>query len=177
MAKTRQQKEAGVGQLVDKLNKAKSVVFADYRGLNMKQLSQIRNQLSEQNAEFTVIKNSLLKLAFKASSVKPPDSIFQGPLGTVFVYDEEIRPITTVTKALKEFARGSIKGGLFEGGYIEVSEVQKLASLPSKEELMGKLVGGLGASLYGMLGVLSTNLRNLVFALDQIIISKGGERL
>lgn len=175
MPKTRAQKEETVTLLSDKLTRAKSVVFADYKGLSMSQLSDIRNTLRDQGAEFSVTKNNLLKLATPASNLQLPDSVFEGPLATLFAYDDQISPIKSLVKALKDYSLGSIKGGVFEGEFMDQYKINSLAALPSKDELRAKVVGSLGAPLYGIVGVLQANLRNLVYALDQIRVSKGGE--
>ena len=175
MPKTRLQKEETVTILTDKLSRAKSVVFADYKGLTMSALSDIRKQLREQDAEFGITKNNLLKIALKNSNISANDSISEGPTATLFSYEDEISPIKVLTKAIKDAQIGSIKGGFLNGEFIDQYTVNKIASLPSKDELRAKTVGILVAPLRGIVSVLNGNLRNLVYALDQIRISKGGE--
>lgn len=184
MPKTRQQKEETIQQLTDKLKRAKSVVFADYKGLNMSQLSALRTALHQTEAEFTVTKNNLLKLALKNS---PPaarsagglsianSQLFQGPTATLFSYAEEVSPMKILVKALKDAGVGAIKMGLLDGQVMDNLQINRLAQLPSKDELRAKVVGSLGAPLYGIVGVLQGNLRNLVYVLDQIRQQKGGE--
>ncbi|MBI2021376.1 50S ribosomal protein L10 [Candidatus Daviesbacteria bacterium] len=172
MPKTRAQKEQIVKGLTDKLDRAKSVVFVDYKGLTMSQLSDLRSKLREVGAEFTITKNSLLKLA--STPYKLPPTNYQGPIATLFSYEDEITPIKILTKAIKDAQIGSVKLGIFNGELIDNVIVQKLASLPSKEELRANIVGSLGAPLYGIVGVLQANLRNLVYALDQIRVMRGG---
>lgn len=176
MPKTRTQKQDLVIQLKDKLSKAKSVVFADYKGLKMSQLSILRKDLRDQKSEFTITKNSLLKLALSTIH-HPPSTIqlFEGPIATLFSYDDEITPIKTLVKALKDNQTGKVKAGIFEGEFVSDLEIGKLAALPSKQELKVQVVGSLGAPLYGIVGVLQANLRNLVYVLDQIKNSKGGD--
>lgn len=176
MAKTRQQKEATVQILTDKFSQAKSVVFADYQGLTMKQLSELRNKLRDQEAEFTITKDSLSKLALKQAHLDlSDDSIQAGPTATLFSYDDQISPIKTLVKALKDAGLGKVKGGFLGSDFVDAIAVNRLANLPSKHELQGKVVGVLVAPLSGMVNVLQGNLRNLVYALDQIRIQKGGE--
>ena len=93
--KTRQQKEETVAKLVEKLGKAKAIVFADYKGLSMKQLSDLRNSLSDVNGEFNITKNTLLKRAM-------PEANLEGPTATLFAYDDEISPIKILVKAFKD---------------------------------------------------------------------------
>ncbi|TSC66700.1 MAG: large subunit ribosomal protein L10 [Microgenomates group bacterium Gr01-1014_80] len=188
MAKTRQQKEEDLSKLKDKFGRAKSVVFADYRGLNMKQLSELRNKLHDQDAEFTVTKNTLLERAFPgiASSPSAPrndviaserssrGNLFNGPTATLFAYDDEISPIKLLVKALKDAGIGKVKSGLLGTESLDEFKVNQLAELPAKDELRAKTVGVLAAPLQGIVGVLQANLRNLVYALSEIQKAKGG---
>lgn len=175
MPKTRQQKQDLVTKLTEKLSQAKSVVFTDYKGLTMAQLTDLRNKLRELGAEFTITKNNLLKLALKNSQLTIDNGqLFEGPTATLFANDDEISPIKILVKALKDTAIGSIKSGIFEDELIDDVMIQKLASLPSKDELRAKVVMSLTSPLYGIVGVLQANLRNLVYALEQIKVIKGG---
>jgi large subunit ribosomal protein L10 len=176
MPKTRQQKEDIAIKITDKLSRSKSVVFADYQGLTMSEFGALRDQLREVGAEFSVTKNNLLKIALENSKLSTPNSEFlNGPIATLFAYKDEIAPIKVLVKALKDAQKGQIKGGIMEGEYLDQYSVTKLSTLPSKDELRAKVVGSLGAPLYGIVGVLQANLRNLVYALDQIRVAKGGE--
>ena len=167
MPKTRAQKEQIVQTLTDKLNRAKSVVFADFRGLTMKQLSDLRDKLREQNAEFTITKNTLLERALPSSSL-------EGPTAALFAYDDEISPIKILVKVLKDNSLGKVKLGFLGTDSLDEAKILQLASLPTKDELRAKTVGILVAPLQGIVGVLMGNLRNLAYALDQIRIQKGG---
>jgi len=95
MAKTRQQKIETVKNLSEKFSRAKSVVFTDYKGLTMKQLSDLRSKLAEVQSEFTITKNTLLNKA-------NPEINLQGPTATLFGFDDEISPIKLLVKALKD---------------------------------------------------------------------------
>ena len=174
MAKTRAQKEEIVKQIQEKLGKAKSVVFADYRGLTMKQLSDLRNKLRDLDAEFTITKNTLLDRALPSSNLQLPSSSLEGPTATLFAYDDEISPIKILVKTLKDAALGKVKLGFLGAESLDESKIQYLASLPSKDELRGQTVGVLAAPLQGMVSVLQGNLRNLVYALGQINKQRGG---
>lgn len=173
MPKTRVQKEETVTTLTDKFSKAKSVVFADYKGLTMASLSDMRSKFREQQSEFSITKNSLLKLA--STQYKLPGDVLQGPTATLFSFGDEISPIKILVKALKDAGVGSVKGGIMEGEFIDQYKVNTLSILPTKDELIAKVVGGLGSPLYGIVGVLQANIRNLVYVLDQVRISRGGE--
>lgn len=175
MPKTKVQKQNMVTDISDKLAKANSLVFADYQGLTMSQLSTIRNELALQSAEFTVTKNNLLKIALKNASQAFDDSVLVGPIATLFAFGDEISPIKVLTKAIKDNNIGKIKGGFIDGEFIDADKVNKLSQLPSKEQLRAQVVGTIAAPLYGLVNVLQGNIRNLVYAVEQIRIKKGGE--
>lgn len=175
MAKTRTQKEESVTKLTEKLGRAKAVVFTDYKGLNMKQLSDLRDKLREVNSEFAITKNTMLKRALPNSKLRTPNSELEGPTATLFAYDDEISPIKILVKTLKDTAIGKVKSGFLGETALNEAKIAQLATLPTKDELLGKTVGVLVAPLQGILSVLQGNLRNLVYALNQIKIAKGGD--
>lgn len=176
MPKTRAQKEDTIQKLTISLSQAKSIVFADYKGLNMSQLSDLREKLAEVGGKFSVTKNNLLKLALQKAQLKiDNEQLFEGPIATLIASNDEISPIKILVKSLKDYQMGSIKLGILEGEVLDQHKINQLAQLPTKDELRAKVVGGLGAPLYGIVGVLQANLRNLVYALDQIRVSRGGE--
>lgn len=172
MAKTRQQKQDIVTVLSDKLARAKSIVFADYQGLTMAQLSTLRGRLKEFQAEFSVTKNTLLKLAAENAKLGTGNlqtgNVLEGAVATLFAFDDEITPIKILVKAFGDFTKGKVKGGFLGWEYLDQYRVLALSDLPSKRELQGKMVGVLESPLQGIVGVLNANLRGLAYALDQI---------
>ncbi len=175
MSKTRAQKEINLAQLTQELAKAKAVVFADYKGMSMSQLSDLRNKLYDQQAKFTITKNTLLKIALRQSGKPVADDVLEGPVATLFAYDDEISPLKTLVKALKDNNIGKIKAGILGSELMDEYKVIKLSTLPSKDELRGKLVSVLAAPISGLQTVLFANIRNLVYALSAIQKSKGGD--
>ena len=175
MPKTRSQKEETVEILKEKLGKATALVFADYKGLSMKQLSELRDKLREVNSEFTITKNTLLERALPSSNLHLPPSSLDGPTATLFAYDDQISPIKILVKALKDAALGKVKMGFLGIEPLDEAKIIQLSTLPTKDELRGKFVGVLVAPLQGMISVLNGNLRNLVYAINQIKLQKGGE--
>ncbi len=183
MPKTRQQKEAVVVKLSEQLDKAKAVVFADYKGLTMKQLSDLRDKLRDVSGELTITKNTLLKKALPAGRQARPELELEGPTATLFAYDDEISPIKILVKSLKDAAIGKVKSGFLGETALDEARILQLATLPTKDELRGKTVGVLVAPLQGIVSVLQGNLRNLVYvvrelssvyALSEINRMKGG---
>jgi len=176
MPKTKIQKQAIVTDLTERVSKAKSMVFTDYQGMTMSQMQTLRQGLDDVSAQFSITKNNLLKIALKENGFKvDDDAVFSGPIATLFAYGDEIAPIKALTKALKDAGVGKTKAGFLAQEFLTNKQVNQLAELPSKDELRAKVVGALGSPLYGIVGVLQANLRNLVYALDAIRKQKGGE--
>lgn len=174
MAKTKQQKQQLVESYTEKLSRSKAVVFADFKGLKMSQLSNLRNKLRDQAAEFTITKNTLLQLALqKVKLPLPKQEVLKGPLATLFSYEDDVSPIKTLVKTFQDAQIGQLKGGILDAELLDAFTITRLANLPTKEELRAKIIGSLASPLYEMVGVLQANLRNLVFVLDQIKQQRG----
>jgi large subunit ribosomal protein L10 len=170
MPKTRLQKQESVLAITQKLEKAKAVVFADYKGLKMSQLSDLRKKLREQNAEFSITKNTLLEHALPSSKFQLPTPSLVGPTATLFAYDDQITPIKILVKAFKDYSMGKVKSGFLDSEVLDEEKIIQLSTLPSKDELRAALLGVLSSPLRGIASVLQVNLRNLVYALSQIQI-------
>ncbi|MDO8505210.1 MAG: 50S ribosomal protein L10 [bacterium] len=174
MAKTRAQKEQKLGELTDKLSKMKGAVLVDYRGLKVKDAQKIREKSWAEEIDYEVIKKTLLKLALKGASLEgavDPKSL-DGNIGLIVGYSDEAATAKFAASASKEVEAFKILGGLFEGKFVSASQVQMLAALPSRIELLGRLVGTIQAPVSGFVNVLAGNLRGLVQALNAIRESK-----
>ena len=113
-----------------------------------------------------VAKNTLTKIAADAQEINGLDSVLEGPTALVFAYDDPAQP----AKILRDFARSSrilqIKAGVLEGNVLTADQVADIADLPSREELVAKVVGGISSPLYGLVGVLSGPVRSLTYVLQ-----------
>ena len=177
MAKSsaRVKKEEIVKKLADKLGSAKSVVLADYQGLNVGAFQEVKNQLEKDEAEFTVAKNTLIDLASKQAGLNIPSEALKGPTALMLAYGDQITPIKDMMRLAKVHGdKPKPKIGFLGTELISVEKIKQLALIPSKTELQANLVGALASPIQGIVGVLGGNLRNLVYALDQIQKSKGG---
>ncbi|MEZ4086857.1 MAG: 50S ribosomal protein L10 [Candidatus Gracilibacteria bacterium] len=163
MAITKDQKKEILKDLDDKFGRSKAVYFADYRGLSVKDIANLRKALREEGVDFRVAKKTLMQLSLKNSDLpEAPSEVMQGPVGAAFGYDDVVMAV----KTLHNFSKGNdnlkILGGLVEGKFITQAEAVELAKLPSREELLAKLVGSMKAPVSGFYGVTSGLLRGLV---------------
>ena len=169
MAKTKQQKEEVVKSIEEKLGKTKAVVFTNFDGLNVEETNELRNILRENKIDYTVAKRTLLKLAFKKAGLKDVDiDQLTGGLGIAFGYDDEVLPAKTLSLFAKKHPALKLVGGIFEKKFIDKLKVKELANLPSKDELLAKIVWLFNYPASGFVNVLAGNIRSLVYALQAI---------
>jgi large subunit ribosomal protein L10 len=142
----RAEKQAAVTEIVESFNDAAGAVLTEYRGLTVKELQELRRSLGE-NANYAVVKNTLAKLAAKEAGIDGFDELLSGPTAIAFINGD----VVEAAKGLRDFAKANpalvIKGGILDGQPLDAKEIAKLASLESREVLMGKLAGAMLASL------------------------------
>lgn len=173
MAKTRQQKEQNVKDLTEKLKKAKSLVFVNFDGLKVKEIEELRKNCRAENIDYLVTKKTLMKKAFKDAGLKDIDpKSFEKEVATVFSYEDEVAPARIIQDFAKEHEALVAFGGVLEGQFVEQNKIIELSKLPSKDELLAKVVGSIKAPVSGFVNVLSGNLRNLVYVLNAVKDSK-----
>lgn len=165
MAKTRQQKEEMLAKISSDLASKKAVIV-DYKGLSVSEIEDLRNSLEEQGVKFSVIKNTLAKIALDEQKIEVDKEILTRPLAIAFSDDE-----VAGSKGVKQFAKDhealEVLGGIIENKFVPESTISALSLLPSREELYAKVVGSISAPLSGMVNVLAGNIRGLVSVLKQ----------
>lgn len=145
-----------------------TVILTEYRGLTVQQLSELRRQLKAVSAEYRVVKNRLARLAIRGSPLEGLGPHLVGPTGIAWTRRDPVG----LAKAIQGFARGapalSVRAGYVEGQVVPPEGIRSLADLPSREVLLGQLVGGLQAPLAALVATLDGLLRSLVVALEQV---------
>lgn len=161
-----QAKVESVAALKERLGAAETAVLTEYRGLTVRQLSDLRKQLKAAAAEYKVVKNRLARLAVKDSPLDPLGTHFKGPMGLVFTRQDPV----AVAKALQAFVKNNpaltIKLGLVEGKVLQPAELKALADLPSKEQLRAQIVGALQGPMSQLVSLLQAPMRQLVYVLE-----------
>lgn len=166
MALSREKKEQLVEDLGQKLSRSKALIMADYRGLNMGELTMLRNKLREVDTGFHVVKNSLVKLAMEEVGLPWEGILFDGPTAIGFCYDEVPASAKVIVDFSSEHKELAIRGGLLGDELLSAARVADLASLPSAEVLIAQLVARMAGPLVGLVNVLSAPMRNLVYVLE-----------
>ncbi|MFN2461906.1 MAG: 50S ribosomal protein L10 [Candidatus Velthaea sp.] len=161
-------KEATIEELRQKLAGAKNLFFTNYAGLTVGEITKLRAELRKDGSTYAVIKNSLFSIAAGKDVAQALEAYLSGPTGVVFAGEDPVGP----AKALKTFSDGTkplaVKAAWIDGKVADTAQVNVLAALPPKPELLGKLVGSLKSPLYGLVMVLSGNQSGLVRALNAI---------
>jgi large subunit ribosomal protein L10 len=164
----RSEKERVVAELAERLRSAETLMVADYRGLTMPEIDELRTRLLEAGARFTVVKNTLTKLAAEQAGTNEVLELIDGPTAIAFL-DAEGDPVAAA-KVLNETARAHdvlvIRGGILEGSVVGEAEIKRLATLPAADVLRAQLVGALSAPMATIVGVFSAPLRDLVGVLQ-----------
>ncbi|HEY2555204.1 MAG TPA: 50S ribosomal protein L10, partial [Candidatus Cybelea sp.] len=160
-------KEAAVGELAEKLASAKNLFFTDYAGLTVGEITKLRGELRKDGSTYAVVKNTLFRIA--AGDLAPQlEEFLAGPTGVVFAGQDPVAP----AKALKTFSdqvkKLSVKAAYIDGKIVDPKQVDVLAKLPPKIDLLAKLVGTIANPLRGLVTVLSGNQSGLVRVLDAI---------
>lgn len=168
-------KEQEVKEITELLKGSNLMILANYRGLNVTQMQTFRRDLRQYDSAFRVVKNTLTGIAANNAGLEDIRPFLEGPTAIVTSGEDPVGP----AKATQNFARTSrmleIKAGVLEGNLIPVSEVERLASLPPRQELLGKVVGTMNAPLVGLVGVLSGPVRSLAYVLQARADQIGGE--
>jgi large subunit ribosomal protein L10 len=173
----REQKEQVVEELTARLKAADTLLVADYRGLTMPQIDELRSRLLESGARFTVVKNTLTRRAAEAAGTDALLTLLDGPSAIAFL--EADGDMVAAAKALADSARETrvleIRGGILQGRAMTADEVETLAKLPPADVLRGQVLGAIVAPLTALAGLLNAPLQNLVGLIDARIEQLGGE--
>jgi large subunit ribosomal protein L10 len=163
-----------VAELTEVLSRSTLTILTDYRGLSVADLQNLRAQLRPHQAEVRVAKNTLTKIAARNNNLEALEPQLVGPTALVTAYDDPVQP----AKIVSDFARTSrilqIRAAMLEGAMISQAQIEDLANLPSKDVLIGRVVGGLSSPLYGIVGVLAGPIRALQYVLQARAEQLGG---
>jgi len=147
MNKNRQIKEAKVAEIREKLQQAKAVVLSDYQGLTVEEDTQLRKGLREAGVEYKVYKNNLVVLAAKELGIEGLEEYLEGPVSIAFGYEDATAPARILNNFAKDHKKIELKAGIVDGAVYNKVEIEKIATIPSKEVLIAKLLGSFKAPL------------------------------
>lgn len=166
-------KQAVVAQLKEQLESAKGVVLTSYKGLTVAQDTELRRELREAGVSYHVVKNTMLRIAAKEAGIEGIEEHLEGTTAFAFSTEDAVAPAKVICGFIKKNKLEdaevlTVKVGMVEGKVIGVDEVKALATLPSREELIAKLLGSMNVPISNTVNVLQGVIRNAVYVLDAI---------
>lgn len=169
MAVTKAHKGEVLKKLEENFAKAKAVYFAQNKGLEVKKVTALRKKLHKEGIDLVVAKKTLMKIAAKKNNLPDlTDEIMEGAVAAAFSYDDIVLPAKLLYDFSKENENLQLLGGVAEGKLLNKADAKQLATLPSRTELLAKLVGSMKAPISGFHGVLAGTLRKFVFGLKAV---------
>jgi large subunit ribosomal protein L10 len=155
-----------VADLADKLSRTQFLVVADYRGLTVADISDLRKRLRESGAELIVAKNTLTLIAAQQTGNAAIESLLSGPTALAFAYDD----VAKTAKAINDFNRGPkklvVRGGLLGASVLAQDATEQVAKLPSREQVLAQIVGGISSPVAGVVGVINAAITNVLYVLQ-----------
>lgn len=167
-------KAAVVEEMKEKLQSAQGAVLVGFIGLTVAEVTKLRRKFREGGVEYKVIKNTLTRIAADELGYNGLDEFLEGPTAIAYSTEDVVAP----AKILKEFIKETkteaitVKVGIADGQVIDKASVDALANLPSRDELIAKIVGSMQAPISGLVNVLQGNIRNMVYVLDAVRAKK-----
>lgn len=167
------QKREVVVELTEKLSRSTGAVMLDYRGLSVSAMTDLRRRLGDADAEFHVVKNTLLQIAADANNQDFGD-LLKGPSAIAILFGDPVAPTKVFADYLREHREISLKGGVLDGKPLSAAQVEALSKIPPKEVLLAQLLAGFNGPITGLVGTLNGVLSNFVFTLQALADQKGG---
>lgn len=161
-------KQEKIQMLKEKLSKAKVAIVTENKGLSVDEITRLRRNLQKENADYTVVKNTLTKLVIEGTEYEGMSDMLEGPIALAFGYEDQVAPAKVVANFIKKCENCEIKGGVVDGNVMGADEVNQLAKLPSKEELYAKILGSINSPASGIVMSMNAVMSGLVRAMDQV---------
>lgn len=170
----RDDKQQSVAELNEELGRASNAFVMEFKGITVPQVTELRKQIRDTKASYVVVKNTLALIATRDTPMGALKDYFRGPTAVAYGNDA-----VALAKALTKFAKDvpalTFKGALLEGKAVPASQIEEIANLPTREELVSRLLYLMQSPVRNLVTVLSANQRNLAVVLDQIARSKSGD--
>ena len=170
----REEKAQAISEFTEGIGSATNAFVLDFKGITVPQVTELRKQVRESGSSYVVIKNTLALIAVKDSPLTQIKDKFTGMTAVAYNRTDAVILAKALTKFAKDVPALQFKGALLNGQIVPASQIQNIANLPSREELVSKLLYLMQHPIRGLVTVLSANIRNLAVVLDQVAKQKGG---
>ncbi|WP_075579072.1 50S ribosomal protein L10 [Acidaminococcus massiliensis] len=164
----RPEKAGKVAELKDLLTSSKGVVLVDYCGLTVAEDTELRSKMREAGVKYMVAKNTFIRIAAQEAGIEGLDAYLEHNTAVAFSAEDPVAPAKILNDFSKDHKALEIKAGVLDGKVIGLDEVKAVAELPSREELLAKLVGSMQAPISGLVNVLQGTIRNFVYTLEAV---------
>lgn len=162
------EKQQVIKELQDDFSRAKAIIFTDYRGMTVADLSDLRSLLREGNFEYRVVKNTLARIASEGTSVSAAKDSFKGPVGIAISYEDPVLTVKKILEYSKKNDKLKVSGGLIEGSVCGRDDLKTVADLPPRNVLLSMIAGGFKSPLNQLGWLLHATLSNFVNALEAL---------
>ena len=170
MAKTKEEKQKIIQEIKEKIKKQKSIVFVDFSGLEVKAITELRKEMRKQDCEFKVAKKTFIEIALKdfKEDIAKKAREMEGEIGIGFGYKDEVMPFKILGDCAKEHENLKLLAGLIGDEFLEQEQTIAMSELPSREEIVARIVGSISAPISNFVNVLQGNIKGLLQVLTTI---------
>lgn len=166
MAISKARKDELVAQYTELINESRAIFMTEYKGMNVKKMENLRDEIAKADGRFHITKNTLLKIALEQTDHPVPEEILKGQIATGFALSE----VPSMAKTLVDFAKSDenmvVRGAILSGRILSVDEVEALAKLPSLEQLRAQLIGLINAPATNIASVITNGVRQVINVID-----------
>ena len=166
--KNREQKAEAISEFSENIGKATNAFLIDFKGITVPQVTELRKQVRESGSKYVVVKNTLALIAVKDSPLTQLSKDFTGMTAVAFNTTDAVALAKVLTKFAKDVPSVQFKGAILGGQAVPASEIQNIANLPTRDELIAKLLFLMQHPIRGLVTVLAANIRNLAVVIDQV---------
>jgi len=165
---TKARKQEIVAELEALFNKSQVALVADLSGFTVAEITQFRRKLDKDNAQCRIAKNTLIEIASAKGQFQSIKELTKGPTALILGYEDAVAPTKTTVQFLKQVKKGSVRGGVYENNVLSAKEVTALAELPSKEELLSSIMGGLDSGARNIAGILNNVISDIASLVEEV---------
>jgi large subunit ribosomal protein L10 len=170
----RDEKVQAISEFNESIGKATNAFLIDFKGITVPQVTELRKQVRDTGSDYIVVKNTLALIAVKDSPLKTLEKQFSGMTAVAYNRTDAVALAKALTKFAKDVPTVQFKGAMLNGQIVPAAEIQNIASLPTREEIISKLLFLMQSPIRNLATVLNANIRNIAVVLDQISKQKGG---
>ena len=161
-------KEQKISQMKEKMEKAKVAIVTDYKGLSVEEITKLRRSIQKEDGDYMVTKNTLAKIAIKGTEYEVLADALTGPVAIAFGFDDQVAPAKALAKFIKETKKGEILAAAMDGKLLSASEAKALANLPSKHEIIAKMLGCINSPASGIANSINAVMSSLTRAMAAV---------